>query len=89
MRTRIAEYVLNPSNNTNASRSSATDVADSAGEADPLLTEDNEAAISREQRAFLDKIGEALARLGRVKRVGLGVEDKKDFIAMWTKSKRK
>lgn len=33
----------------------------------------------------LDKIAEALARLGRVKRVGLGVEDKVKFVQVWSK----
>lgn len=38
-----------------------------------------------EQRALLSQIGEALARLGRVKRVGLGVEEKRQFVNMWAK----
>lgn len=41
-----------------------------------------------EEKAFLDRIAEALARLGRVKRVGLGVRDKQDFIKMWTKTNK-
>lgn len=89
VRTRIAEYVLNPSNKVNASKSSAVDVASSQDDSECLLNDDNDSSMSKEQRAFLDRIAEALARLGRVKRVGLGVEDKKDFIAMWTKTKRK
>ncbi|KAL9111251.1 MAG: hypothetical protein Q9227_004329 [Pyrenula ochraceoflavens] len=36
--------------------------------------------ISREEQIFLDKIGEALARLGRIKRVGLGVREKAEFV---------
>jgi len=43
--------------------------------------------ITKEESAFLDKVAEALARLGRVKRVGLGVKDKVDFIVMWKKSR--
>lgn len=89
VRTRIAEYVLNPSNRLPASKSSAVDATNSASETGGLLGEDSEVAMTKEQRAFLDRVAEALARLGRVKRVGLGVEDKKDFIAMWTKTKRK
>lgn len=89
VRTRIAEYVLNPSNKVNASKSSAIDVTSPQDDSDSLLNDDNDSSMSKEQRAFLDRIAEALARLGRVKRVGLGVEDKKDFIAMWTKTKRK
>ncbi|KAL1847158.1 Lysophosphatidic acid:oleoyl-CoA acyltransferase 1 [Paecilomyces lecythidis] len=51
--------------------------------------EGSEASLTREQKAVLDYVGEALARLGRVKRVGLGVKDKQDFVKMWTKSKRR
>lgn len=57
-------------------------------EAETLVSGDESDAPSREERVFLDKIAEALARLGRVKRVGLGVKDKQDFIAMWTKQRR-
>lgn len=89
VRTRIAEYVLNPSSKPSASRSSAVDVTDSSSETEALLDGNKEATVTKEERAFLDRIAEALARLGRVKRVGLGVEEKKDFVAMWTKTKRK
>ena len=47
----------------------------------------NEMSISKDEKAFLDKIAEALARLGRVKRVGLDVKDKIDFVAMWATSR--
>lgn len=40
------------------------------------------------EKEVLDQVGESLARLGRVKRVGLGVQDKRDFVRMWTKSRR-
>ena len=42
--------------------------------------------ISAEERKTLDKVGEALARLGRVKRVGLTARDKVDFIEAFSKS---
>lgn len=89
MRTRIAEHVTNPSTKINGSKSSAVEITNSIDEAEDLSSEENDVTMTKEQRVFLDKIAEALARLGRVKRVGLGVEDKKDFIAMWTKTKRK
>jgi 1-acyl-sn-glycerol-3-phosphate acyltransferase len=41
--------------------------------------------ITPEQRRILDTVGEALARLGRVKRVGLTVQDKEDFVEAWSK----
>ncbi|KAH6641376.1 hypothetical protein F5144DRAFT_506599 [Chaetomium tenue] len=38
-----------------------------------------------EEQQLLDGVGEALARLGRVKRVGLTLKDKKRFLASWAK----
>lgn len=32
-------------------------------------------------------VGDALARLGRVKRVGLGVREKQEFLKLWSKNK--
>jgi hypothetical protein len=47
-----------------------------------------DAEVAHEDRGLLDQIGESLARLGRVKRVGLGVKEKREFIRIWTKSRR-
>lgn len=44
--------------------------------------------ITRSEKALLDHVGESLARLGRVKRVGLGVKQKQDFVRMWTRTRR-
>lgn len=44
--------------------------------------------LRTEEQVVLDNIAEALARLGRVKRVGLGVEDKEKFVTVWTKRRR-
>jgi len=44
-------------------------------------------ALREEERAVLDKVGEALARLGRIKRVGLTIEDKQKFVKVWGKRK--
>lgn len=74
-------------------RATSIDVLSSDGavsDASTLIgSDDSEGPTTKEERAFLDKIAEALARLGRVKRVGLGVKEKQDFLAMWTKSKRR
>jgi hypothetical protein len=51
------------------------------------VAEQNE-AISSEEKRVLDKGGEALARLGRVKRVGLTVKDKTAFMEMWSRRSR-
>lgn len=44
--------------------------------------------VSESEQKVLDRIAEDLARLGRVKRVGLGVEDKIGFVRSWTRNKR-
>lgn len=49
--------------------------------------EDTEGDATEEEQKVLDKIAEALARLGRVKRVGLGVEEKIGFVKAWTKKR--
>ncbi|RAL13859.1 MFS general substrate transporter [Aspergillus homomorphus CBS 101889] len=36
---------------------------------------------------LLDHVADSLARLGRVKRVGLGVKEKVDFVRMWTRTR--
>lgn len=54
-----------------------------------LDTLDELAADSEEvmEKAMLDHVGEALARMGRVKRVGLGVKEKQEFVRMWSKTR--
>ncbi|KAH0521900.1 hypothetical protein TsFJ059_005832 [Trichoderma semiorbis] len=42
------------------------------------------ASINSEEQKLLDWIGEALARLSRVKRVGLTMKDKAAFVRAWT-----
>jgi intein/homing endonuclease len=49
--------------------------------------EEQELSLTKEEREFLDKVAEALARLGRVKRVSLGVKEKIEFISMWATSR--
>ena len=41
------------------------------------------------EKKVLDRVAEALARLGRVKRVGLNLKDKEGFVKTWTKHKRR
>lgn len=100
IRIRIAEAVYNISKRSidSIAKSSALNANyldtlgsdGAASDADTLVgSEEGEGPTTKEERAFLDKIAEALARLGRVKRVGLGVKDKIDFVAMWTKSQKR
>ncbi|RSM09785.1 hypothetical protein CDV31_007525 [Fusarium ambrosium] len=48
--------------------------------ADLRYRNDVGAAVSGDEQRVLDRIGEALARLGRVKRVGLTMKDKASFV---------
>ena len=70
IRTRIAEYVYNPANRSTAGRATAIDALDSYSEAETLVEQDDsDMTLTREEKAFLDRIAEALARLGRVKQL--------------------
>ena len=55
---------------------------ESASNSDTLVDEDA-SDLSEQERKVVDHIGEALARLGRVKRVGLGLTDKANFVRSW------
>ncbi|KAF2465727.1 uncharacterized protein BDR25DRAFT_345921 [Lindgomyces ingoldianus] len=44
--------------------------------------------VKKDEQKVLDRVGEDLARLGRVKRVGLGVQDKIEFVKVWRKRRR-
>lgn len=53
---------------------------------------DNESNTSQEdlaepERRVLDAVADTLARLGRVKRVGLGVDEKDKFVEAWAKGR--
>lgn len=63
--------------------SSSTETSTSTDEARPG-TEQTE-----EERKILDKVAEALARLGRVKRVALGPTDKIAFFQSWNRRHRR
>ncbi|KAI8941930.1 hypothetical protein NX059_000044 [Plenodomus lindquistii] len=59
------------------------DVGDGGG-----MTNGVHDAVSAEEQRVLDRVGEDLARLGRVKRVGLGVEEKIEFVRVWGSRRR-
>ncbi|KAF2677826.1 hypothetical protein K458DRAFT_349357 [Lentithecium fluviatile CBS 122367] len=44
--------------------------------------------VSAEEKRVIDRVGEDLARLGRVKRVGLGVPEKIEFVKVWESRRR-
>lgn len=64
------------------------DRASSSGSSDTLLSSEDAESMNAAEKRVLDKVAEALARLGRVKRVGLGVKDKDEFIKAWTEQRR-
>lgn len=61
---------------------------DTASSVETLIDDDAHylGSLTKEEKIFLDRVADALARLGRVKRVGLGVKEKQDFVQSWTKS---
>ena len=52
-----------------------------------LLGVEDSGGMVEAERRVLDKIGDDLARLGRVKRVGLGVKQKQEFVRAWSRSR--
>lgn len=61
---------------------------DRASSSDTLLSSEDADSMDSAEKRVLDKVAEALARLGRVKRVGLGVKDKDGFIKAWATQRR-
>lgn len=95
IRVRIAESVYNTATTARALRSSyATNFLDTlqddtGSSTDTLLGSEEGDGISADERRVLDKVAEALARLGRVKRVNLGVKEKAEFVRAWTRQRRR
>lgn len=87
IRVRIAECVTG---HQNAMDTSALSTSKSTYNTNYLDALDNngEEQVSASDKALLDNVGESLARLGRVKRVGLGVKEKQEFFRAWSQSRR-
>lgn len=96
IRVRIAEVVYNTSKSTDKKDSKYLEnLLSGAGEdtaqassTDTLVSLGEQSDITPEEQRVLDKVGEALARLGRVKRVGLSVRDKAAFVDVWSKKRK-
>ncbi|CAG8983160.1 hypothetical protein HYALB_00010308 [Hymenoscyphus albidus] len=97
IRVRIAEVVYNTSKPPPTEKKDRylSNFLDTLGE-EPTTTSssdtltslgDQSNELSDQEQRVLDKVGEALARLGRVKRVGLTVKDKIAFVDAWSKRK--
>ena len=55
---------------------------------DDLLTDRRQPqqnGLADGEHEVLDRVADALARLGRIKRVGLGVDEKAAFVKVWAK----
>jgi 1-acyl-sn-glycerol-3-phosphate acyltransferase len=80
IRVRIAEGVFNTAGATNGALAARGEGSSSSGREGR-----GEDVPTAEEQKLLDRVGEALARLGRVKRVGLTLKEKKAFVALWAK----
>lgn len=86
LRVRIAECITN-SNTLDKSGRSIRKSTYNTNYLDTLDQDDQDGEETASDKALLDNVGESLARLGRVKRVGLGVKEKMEFFQAWTKTR--
>ncbi|KAF4762611.1 hypothetical protein N7455_001799 [Penicillium solitum] len=84
IRVRIAECITNSQNATDSTSKSTYNT----NYLDTLVQNGQEEQALPGEKALLDSVGESLARLGRVKRVGLGVKEKQEFSRAWSQSRR-
>ena len=90
IRVRIAESVHNTSQQPlqKALNGSGFTYDDSTSSTDTLLESEETEDANAVEKGTLDRVAEALARLGRSKRIGLGVKDKIGFIGAWSRQHR-
>ncbi|KAJ5585591.1 uncharacterized protein N7459_005391 [Penicillium hispanicum] len=89
IRVRIAEYVLGTRGKVDERPAPSTRKSTyHTNYLDTLAQSPDEDEVTASEKALLDQVGESLARLGRVKRVGLGVKEKREFVRMWSKTRR-
>ena len=91
MRVRIAQATSTNSSLSSPERGYDSSFLDTTHEdmrssSETLVSSDESEGLDPAERRTLDKVGEALARLGRSKRVGLGVKEKREFVKVWGKS---
>jgi 1-acylglycerol-3-phosphate O-acyltransferase len=88
IRVRIAEAVqLSNSIRQNGTVTNGDPLLDASFSSAETLTDDIKDGLTGEERKVLDRVADDLARLGRAKRVGLGVKEKVQFIKVWTKTR--
>lgn len=96
VRTRIGTAVVRSLNKTTAmshSMSKATGRSKYEGNFfdtldDAALPLNDSDEVNEEERQVLDAVADTLARLGRVKRVDLGIREKNTFVQAWFKNKK-
>ncbi|KAJ5742461.1 uncharacterized protein N7511_011480 [Penicillium nucicola] len=86
LRVRIAECITSSNEIDTPGRSSRKSTYDT-NYLDTLDQDNQRGETSANDMFLLDNVGESLARLGRVKRVGLGVKEKMEFFQAWTKTR--
>jgi hypothetical protein len=95
---RIAEAVYNTaagsasaketsSAKTNSYATNYFDEMQMGSSTETLVATDGE-GVSSEERKVLERVAEDLARLGRIKRVGLGIKEKTEFLRQWRKTRK-
>lgn len=105
IRVRIAECVFNTSKSSSnpspeKNNPYVSNYLDTMQEKESAMTSSTETLLSSaderssedqsaEEKKVLDKVAEALARLGRVRRVGLGVRDKAAFVEVWSRHRHR
>ncbi|KAK7994023.1 hypothetical protein PG989_007404 [Apiospora arundinis] len=94
IRVRIAESLTNRDIVSSSQSANFSPVMNKHNDDDRASSDDDdyfgagEEKPTPDQYRVLDRVGEALARLGRNKRVGLTLKDKASFIEAWSKGKR-
>jgi 1-acylglycerol-3-phosphate O-acyltransferase len=63
------------------------DLGVSQSSSESPVGDDENGGLNLQEVQVLGRVGDDLARLGRVKRVGLGVNDKIEFVKTWTKTR--
>jgi 1-acylglycerol-3-phosphate O-acyltransferase len=87
IRVRIAEAVRVAERRKIGDEPDAWDVGETFSSAETLTEDSGPSEMTGEDKKLLDRVADDLARLGRAKRVGLGVESKIAFIKAWTKTR--
>ena len=90
IRVRIAESEYNTSQpHQRVLYGSDRRLEDAESSTDTLLDSEDGDSMNTVEKKVLDRVAEALARLGRGKRLGLTVKDKIGFIRAWSRQHRR